>query len=603
MRKLVALALAMMVLLGFGRPSMAQKPQPVVTISLSGYDSLMADLDTLGKLGNMPQASKMLEELLQSQDAGKMLLSILDKSKPWGAVLSMDPQSPDPVVQVFLPVTDVKPLVKALADRGAAPKESAGGVYELQVLGQTVLFQQKGSWVLVANSKEALNSIPADPATLLGGLNTRHSVAASVAVKNIPAPLRAQMMAMLGMVGQMAAGQPMPGDTPAAAAARAKMLEDGLNQLTQFVNDLDTFLVGLAVNRTANAIRLELTTTAVPGSKLAQGYAKMADAKTDLAGLADPNAAVLATVTFNLPPEAIAKYKALLAAAKQQIQGEFAKGGAPREITQAVDTVTAVLDKTLNGGKIDGGLSVGLAPKDVHLVAGLKIADGAKLNEAVKTVVSTAMKAARPEVAQLVKLDAETYQGVHFHVVSVPAAMLPPNPQDVFTKAFGEKAELVLGIGDDSVYAAWSSDGVKTLKGLIDKCKAAPGKSTVPLQYSIAATPIAQFVANVGSPDAKQVADMVLQALATASGRDHLKVTDSAVPNGMQIKVEVEEGLLRTLFASYGEAATGAKRRRTGRWQAGRPAGQAGRPAGGAAEVGPQTSRVGRDRGAGAAPP
>ncbi len=115
-------------------------------------------------------------------------------------------------------------------------------------------------------------------------------------------------------------------------------------------------------------------------------------------------------------------------------------------------------------------------------MAGLKIADGAKLNEAVKMVVAAAMKTARPEIAQMVKLDAETYQGIHLHVVSIAATMLPPNPQDVFTKAFGEKAELVLGISDDRVYAAYSSDGVKTLKGLIDKCKAAPGTSTALVQ-------------------------------------------------------------------------------------------------------------------------
>ncbi len=124
MRKLVALALAMAFLLGFGQHCMAQKPQPVVTISFSGYDSLAADIDTLGKLGNMPQASKMVEGMLQGQDDGKMLLSILDKSKPWGAVLSMSPQSPEPIVQVFLPVTDVKPLVKALA----RPRRHAEGI-------------------------------------------------------------------------------------------------------------------------------------------------------------------------------------------------------------------------------------------------------------------------------------------------------------------------------------------------------------------------------------------------------------------------------------------------------------------------------------------
>ena len=127
----------------------------------------------------------------------------------------------------------------------------------------------------------------------------------------------------------------------------------------------------------------------------------MADAKTDLAGLADPNAAVLATVTLNLPPEAIAQYKALVATAKQQIQGELATGFTPPEVKQAFEAAMAVLDKTLDGGKIDGGLSVGLAPKNVQVVAGLKIADGAKLNDAVKTIAGGAMKAApgvRPNV-------------------------------------------------------------------------------------------------------------------------------------------------------------------------------------------------------------
>ena len=53
----------------------------------------------------------------------------------------------------------------------------------------------------------------------------------------------------------------------------------------------------------------------------------------------------------------------------------------------------------------------------------------------------------------------------------------------------------------------------------------------------------------------------MLKTLAAASGRDHLKVTDAAVPNGMQMKVEVEEGVLRTLFAVYtawGEAESSA---------------------------------------------
>ncbi len=179
---------------------------------------------------------------------------------------------------------------------------------------------------MAATSKEALEEIPANPATLLGGLNTKYTVAASVVVKNIPADIRTGGMQMLGMVLQAAAAQAASGEAPADFGVQ---VGDSMNQLTQVVNDLDTIQLGLAVDRTANAIRLDLTTTAVAGSKTAQAYAKFANTKTDLAGLADPNAAILATVTVDLTPDVVAQYKGLLATAKQRLQDRLTKGSAP----------------------------------------------------------------------------------------------------------------------------------------------------------------------------------------------------------------------------------------------------------------------------------
>ena len=163
-----------------------------------------------------------------------------------------------------------------------------------------------------------------------------------------------------------------------------------------------------------------------------------------------------------------------------------------------------VLEKTVEGGKVDGGLMVNLAPKNVHVVAGLKIAEGAKLDKVVKQVVERVGKE-NPTATQLIKLDAETYQGVRFHVFTFPVALIPEHEREGFSKVFGDKVEIViLGIGDDSVYVAYSSDAAKTLKEVIDKSKSASDKSTPPMQLAVAATPIAQFVAEVGDPGAKR---------------------------------------------------------------------------------------------------
>jgi hypothetical protein len=527
-------------LLGFAHLCLAQKPQPVLTISFSGYDEAMKDIDVLAKVGNVPQLGKMLEGQLQRQEAGRMLFSLIDKSKPWGAVLSMSADSPEPVVQAVLPFTDVKPLVKAMQDKGVVPRELGGGAYEIQAGPRTILFKQSGSWTLLASSKEALDAIPSDPAALLGGLNEKYTAAVSIAVKNIPPQVREGLMAGFGIGFQMATQRPLP--------------EQALNQIAEALKDLDTVLLGLAVDRSTHAVRLEAVATAVPGSKMARKWAKSGDLKTDMAGLADPNAAVLLTIARKLDDEDIAQTKTVLAGLKQRIQGQLDMlPPDAKPVKQLADALMAVLEKTIEGGKIDGGLMVGLAPKNAQVVAGAKIADGAKLNDAVKMVAERALKELPPEVAKMVKLDAETYQGVHFHVVTPPLAAIEDSPHghehELISHLFGDKVDLVLGIGDDSAYLAVSSDAAKTLKGVIDKSKAAPGKSAQPLQVSIALTPIARLIAEIYAARGgdKQAAEMVVKVLSAANGQDHVKLSATLIPNGSKVQLELEEGVLRLI--------------------------------------------------------
>jgi len=109
----------------------------------------------------------------------------------------------------------------------------------------------------------------------------------------------------------------------------------------------------------------------------------------------------------------------------------------------------------------------------------------------------------------------------------------------------GQTMDVVVGISDDSLYLAAGRDAAKTLKQAIDASKAGAGKALPPMQLSLAAGAIAQFVAAIGDEDVKPGAEMVAKMLEGSAGKDHVKLTATQIPNGAQVRLEVEEGLLK----------------------------------------------------------
>ena len=115
------------------------------------------------------------------------------------------------------------------------------------------------------------------------------------------------------------------------------------------------------------------------------------------------------------------------------------------------------------------------------------------------------------------------------------------------------KVEAVLGIGPDRLYVAVGQDALKQLKDAIAKSKAAAGKEIPPLRISLAAVPVAKFVAELqkttgdnGDAEAKaMVANIASTLKKTAGGKDHVTLTVTPVANGLGARLEVEEGLLK----------------------------------------------------------
>ncbi len=537
--------------------------KPLVTVSFSGYDELKSDIEFIGKLGDNPQMATQLEGMLKLMTQGQGLAG-LDKTKPWGAVVQTDGQQEFPIYG-FIPVTDLKQLLSLVGPLlpGGPPEEPADGIYEIDIEGLTLFVQEKGGWAFIVANRDDLAKVPADPSKVLGGLNEKYDLAVRALIRNVPAEYRQMFTAQLQMGAEIGM-QRLPGESDEDYALRQGLAKQMIQQVNEMANDLDEVLIGFAIDSQAGSSYLDFQITAVEGTKTAAQFAQAATVKTNFAGFDLPGAALTGNwaglFTDNDVAEATKGIAKLRQTALKELKNQGLSAQELKLATQLLSDLLDVVEKTIENKKADGGLVLLLKPDAATFAAGGTIAEGDKLEKALKQL-ATEIQKGEPELAKLLKLDADSHQGVRFHTLTLPTDEIG---EEMVTKLFGESIDVVLGISNTSVYMAAGSDAVSTLKQVIDQSKAQPDKEIPPMRISLAATPIAEFVAatipdnpdNMENMMAKMMATSVAEMLAQAGGKDHVTLTSKPIPNGTTIRLEVEEGILK-LIGSMGEMMGG----------------------------------------------
>jgi hypothetical protein len=510
--------------------------KPLVTASFAGYDKLKTDIALLGKLGGNPQLADGLEMMLKMMTQGKGLTG-LDTKRPWGFV-----NTQSGAAYGFIPVTDLKQLMETAKANPALSKliKADGDVYEVQTKGPKIFVQQKGTWAVVASVREGLANAPADPLKLLGNMPTKYDLAVRVSISNIPEQARQMflMQLQMGVATQMAQ---KPGERDSDYAARKLGMQGAIQVITALANDLDEVLLGWTVDAGTSTTALDLEMTAKSGTPLAERFALIKAAKTKFAGVKLPGAAVAVNGNLAISDADLAWANDLGAIIHDSFKSETDHQGLPADkaklLKDVADDIFDVWKKTLESKKVDGGYVMLVESGAATVVFGEEVADGAKLEAAIKKIVEN-----DPEAAGTIKLNVETYEGVRFHTIAVPA-----NPK--FSKMFGENVNVVLGIADDKVLVAVGRDAAKTLKKVIDGSKAGADKELPPLEIKLAIAKLAKFGAELSKTnapaDAQMRMAMMASALEKAGEKDHLTITGSAIPQGVRLRIEMEDGLLK----------------------------------------------------------
>ena len=165
MKKLL-LPLVILALLLSATDLWAKPPKPVAVISFARYEALMDDVKFLGKLADTPEMAVMV-----------------------------DPKGDDFTGYGFLPVSDLKKLIKAIEPLVKSVEKLDGGVFKLTSEdGQVAYVQEKGGWAFVADDPKMFADVPADPLKILGGLEKQYDLAVRFHPGNLPAVLRDQAL-------------------------------------------------------------------------------------------------------------------------------------------------------------------------------------------------------------------------------------------------------------------------------------------------------------------------------------------------------------------------------------------------------------------------
>lgn len=547
MRKLLFCAMTIVVAasaLAAAAPA-GQAMKPVLVASFCGYEHLRKDLQWLGKLADNPDLASVAEAELQQQ-LGVKDFGGLDKARPWGVVVQTDGQ--EFTGFVFLPVTSFKEFLKTFEEKWGEPRPASDGVQELQIEGRPVFVKQAGAWALASNAPETLAAAPEDPLPLLDKLNESYDLALRVTVKNIPPMLRQMFLGMLQMGMQPGLAR-QEGESEEQYALRAKMAQEAMQQMVTMVNELDTVLVGVTLDQEASVGRLEYVITALEGTKTARQMAQTKSQKTEFAGLLQPDAAATLLTAGELAESDVAQAKIALEGRKLEALRELDKQALGEEelklAKQLITDLADVVQQTLESRQLDAGMLLFLEAERLTLVAGTRVADGAKLEDLVKQVARQAAKD-QPELQKAIHLDEQRHEGYRFHRFSLPAEQLAQVPN--LSRFVGSSLEVIIAVGEKSAYVAAGRDASKTLKNVIDQSKAQAGKLIPPMELTVQATPIARFAAAAAEGEtAGQQLRKVVDLLEKPGGNDRITMTTTSVPNGAQVRVEVQQGILKLI--------------------------------------------------------
>ena len=506
--------------------------KPVAVISLASVDELLADIGYLARAGGSPEYGALVSIM-----AGQFIVGV-DSTQPVGAYITM---AGEPSAVVFLPVSDFEAVSTKIEETVGELEDVGGGIKKLS-LQRAIYLKEADGWVFATDNSDRLNNLPEDPAALLDGLHEEYDIAIRLNVQNIPEQLRETA------ISEIRQGFERSIENETDAEQRRVQEQFGgraIESIEEFAAEADQLTLGWSIDSQAAKTYLDLSVTALPGTKLAKQIGQYADTTSDYSGFLLDNAAATFHFTTPLAREDVEQMLAMVKVMREEALKEIDKDddlpndAARTEAKDIVGSLIDVLQSTIEEGKLNGGGSLLLAPGEINFVAGGFIADGQQIKKNLQRLVELAKQSDDvPDVE--VRFDVDQHAGVGFHTLKAPV----PEDEQEARRILGEEIMVTVGTGANSIYVGFGDRSTELLKTIIDKSAAAIAEKTLPMELNLALTPIMAFAASV--QDDPIIAGLA-EALQNGKGNDRIAITGTSIERGVTYRLEVEEGVLQLI--------------------------------------------------------
>jgi hypothetical protein len=533
-RSLVFAISLCMIAMGLAHPrAKAQNAQqPLAIISIAPLDGVLQETTYLLQACNFPEFGGVVSILANQYTQG------VDRSKPIGIAVTLEGQTPTGLI--FLPMVDRSKFFSQLAGVGIVPDDLGGGVFEINVPGQSIFAKDAGGWLFIAQTESALSTTPQDPAAMLGQLPQQYNLAVQVNVQALPADLREMVTEQL-RIGFERGMAEQRDQTEEERATAEDLGQSQIAQIEQLINETEQFIVGLKIDQGKQKVFLDTGARFVPGSKLAEQASALQNLVSNYTALPIPESAV----NFRFTAQVSEKDKVL---AKQNLRTSMARldkqlnqtGRMPEALSailkELLAGLTEITEQTIDEGTFDGGASISLADEALRMVIGGRLADGRALEEQLKK--AAAQLPVRGDSDPKFEFNYETFQGMELHRVLVPAKIADPMARRVL----GDSLVITIATGPKSFMVSLDPDGDATLKAAIDRTAAATDVKASPFH---AVVEVGQVLAFVQAISPSSIVDVALQKIQQFSAKDNVELSSLVIPGGAVYRISIEEGVLQ----------------------------------------------------------
>jgi hypothetical protein len=436
---------------------------PAVLVRVQSINDLLKTGDYLRTLAP-EEAGEQIKQALDAARAfidDKKGLEGIDVKNPIGAYITFGEEfDGTPPVVILIPIADEATVLDAMKARlGLDVEKEKDGSFKTQVqqIPFPIYFRFANNYAYITLNDSAnidLKKLP-KPADVLGG-KPEHIISVTARIDRLPDALKKMAIAAVENQLAMAKEQAIPNETKAIKQFKEKAIDELVVNLKNILEGGEEAALRLNVDPKNEEVALELELKGAKGSQLAKDIMSIHENKSVVGGaLSFPDAALNINLSVSLSSELKKLFPAVVDDAIEMIKKQ---GNIPGEIQTKAEPLIKALLPTVKAGDLDLGIAM-IGPDQSEkytLVAGIKVVDGKKIEDAVRDLVK---KELPPEISALIQLDAEKLDGdVMMHTVKT-ADFMDANGEKVVGKS-----DLHVVFKDNMILAAIGPRAKEVLK-------------------------------------------------------------------------------------------------------------------------------------------